>query len=110
MPFPDLQLKSDPAKGPGGTQQLFAEGTGVPDNGNNTFLIPFVAAGVNPAEVDPEKMKIFVDPDPTRANPGVTDARFVSLSPDRTQLTMSFVQSGAGDCTVVVQIQWSGSR
>jgi hypothetical protein len=110
MPIPDLVPMPDTAKGPAGIQNQFAEATGIPSNGNNTFGIPFIGLGVNPSEVDPDKMKIFVRP--SRVNPGVTDADFVALSADKTQMTMSFVQAapGVGECRVVVQLQHSVTR
>ena len=110
MPFPDLVPMPDTAKGPGGIQNQFAEATGIPSNGNNTFDIPFIGLGANPSEVDPDKMKIFMIP--SRVIPGVTDVSFVSLSADKTQMTLSFVQTapGVGEARVVVQLQHSITR
>lgn len=108
MPFPDLQLTQDLNKGPGGTNELFAEGEGVPDNGDNTFRIPFLDAGILPENIDEDQMKIFVIPD--RVTTGVTDASFVSLSGDKQFMTINFVQSGAGVARVVVEITHSATR
>ena len=114
MSFPDLQLKSDPTRGPGGTQELFAEATGIPDSGDNTFGLPFVAAGVSPSEIDEEKLKIFLvfQDGNTVLTAGVTFGHFVSLSPDKTQMTFNFVQAapGSGQARLVVQIQHSLTR
>lgn len=109
MPFPDLTLVPDVLKGGGSVLLLAAEATGVPDNGNNTFGLPFVAAGVDPALVDPSRMVIEVEPDPGRPAggsllPGVEDARFVSLSPDKTQLTLAFSQTAVGNARVTVTV------
>jgi hypothetical protein len=109
MPFPDLQLVSDILKAPGETLPNVAEATGTPDAGNNTFLLPFVDAGVDPGLIDPSRLKIMFDPDPGRAaggtlNPGVTDMRFVSLSADKRMITLDFAQSGGGDCRISVEV------
>jgi hypothetical protein len=108
--FPDLQPRPDTYKAPPQIQLMFAEATGVPDDGNNTFAIPFIGLGVRPSEVDPDKMKIFVQF--SQDNPGVTNAEFVSLSADKTMMTLDFTQTapGTGECTVVVQIQHSITR
>jgi hypothetical protein len=110
VPFPNLAPRPDPEKGPGGIQDLFAEATGIPSDGNNTFSIPFIALGVRPGEVDTNKMKIFMSP--SRVNQGVTDVQFVALSADKTMLTLSFTQAapGVGECELVVQIQHSVTR
>jgi hypothetical protein len=108
MSFPDLQLPTDEySTGPAMT--LTAEATGVPDNANNTFRIPFLNAGIDADLIVPGRLKIYWDADPTRANPGVTDVRFVSISTDKQFLTLAFTQAGVGDCRVVVELMHSGS-
>lgn len=82
MSFPDLVEKT------GGV--LHSEATGVPDNGNNTF-----ALGLDPEVVDEDWLELEVD-----LGGSVTDAAFVSMSPDKTQITMSFVQGGVDAVTV----------
>jgi hypothetical protein len=109
MSFPDLQLVPDTYKGPGFFLPYVAEVTGVPDAGNNTFLLPFVDNDVPPSLIIPERLRIFVDPDPNRpaggtSNPGVSDVRFVSLSADKRNLTLDFAQSGAGDVRIHVSL------
>jgi hypothetical protein len=109
MPFPDLLLVADVLKGVGETLPYVAEATGVPDNGNNAFLLPFVDAGLDPALIDPSRLKIMFDPDPSRpaggtANPGVNDVRFVSLSADKRTLTLDFAQTGVGDCRLSCEV------
>ena len=59
MPFPDLQLVSDILKAPGETLPNVAEATGTPDAGNNTFLLPFVDAGVDPGLIDPSRLSVI---------------------------------------------------
>jgi hypothetical protein len=110
MSFPDLVPRPSTDKGPGGIQDLFAEATGIPADGANTFMIPFIGLGVRPNEVDPDKMKIFMKP--SVLAPGVTYVEFVALSADKTMLTLNFTQTapGVGECELVVQIQHSITR
>lgn len=110
MPFPDLQLVGDVLKAPNASVPNAAEATGFPDDGNNTFLLPFVDAGVDPVLVTPGRLKIHWDPDPSRSaggssNPGVDDVRFVALSADKRFLTLNFSNpGGSGDARVNVQL------
>lgn len=118
MPFPDLQLVADVLKGPGFFLPNVAESTGTPDAGNNTFALPFVDAGMDPALIDPSRLQFEVELDPNRSagvplNPGVTDMRFVSLAADKRSVTVDFAQSGIGlarvTCTVNHTIEGIGS-
>jgi hypothetical protein len=107
--FPDLQLVPDLLKNAGDCLPYSAEATGVPDNGPNTIGLPFVEGGVEPDLLLEGRLLIFVCPDPSRpaggsAHPGVTDCRFVSLSPDKTEIVLDFAQSGTGDAHVCVQL------
>lgn len=95
---------------------MFAEATGIPADGANTFMIPFIGLGVRPDEVDPDKLKIFMNVGP-RTSPsalaaGVLAVEFVALSADKTMLTLNFTQTapGVGEAEVVVQIQHSITR
>jgi hypothetical protein len=110
MSFPDLLPKPSTDKGPGGIQDMFAEATGIPTSGNNVFAIPFIALGVRPNEVDPDKLKIFMEV--SRTAPGVRDVQFVALSSDKTMMTLNFTQDapGVGECKITVQIQHSITR
>jgi hypothetical protein len=104
MPFPDLVLKSDPRWGGGRTSTIVAEATGVPDNGANTFALPFVAAGIDPSMVDEDWFENFC----VQANgPDVTGARFTSISGDKTMITMDFDQAGADSATVRIELKHS---
>jgi hypothetical protein len=100
MPFPDLQPRTDNRKGPGGTSVIWAEADGVPDNGANTFGLPFLSEGVDPAVIDEDWIDVRVD----ALGPSVTGAQFVSLSPDKTQMTINFTQVGADQARVRVQL------
>lgn len=100
MPFPDLQPRPDARKGPGGQSVIWAEATGVPDNGDNTFALPFISEGVDPAAIDEDWLDVRVAAD----GPSITGAAFVSLSADKTQMTINFTQGGADQATVTVSI------
>lgn len=109
MPFPDLTLFTNVLAGPGAVLLYAAEGTGIPDNGDNVIGLPFVAAGVPPDLIDASRIKVYVEFDPGRPSggslaPGVTDCRFVSLSADKTELTLNFAQSGVGTARVTVEL------
>jgi len=73
---------------------LFAEATVTPDNGRNTFLLPFA--------VDNEDA-LWVDIDP--AGPGMTASAYVALTADRRGFTADFATDGATACDVFI-ILW----
>lgn len=87
MAFPNLALKS------GGS--LTAEATGIPVNGNNTFNL-----AIDPNLVDDTN---WLDITVTPLGPSVTGATFTSISADKTQITINFVQSGVDQATVVAK-------
>ena len=111
MPFPNLALKTDPSS-PLGVAQLWAEATGVPDNGNNTFSIPFInpapaGAGIDPDYVDDDWFVFYVIP----ADPAlVTGATWVSLSADKQFVTMNFAADGVTAATLILNLAWSANR
>lgn len=84
MAFPNLVLKT------GGV--LTSTATGVPVNGNNTFLLNIPTKNID--STNWLKLNIFA------LGPSVTGATFVSLSPDNTSVTVNFVQTGADQCKV----------
>jgi len=99
MPIPDLTLKPDTRGGdPNGKSTIFAVGTGVPVNGNNTFGLPFVANGIPPDQIDENWLSVR----PQALGPSVTGATFVSLSPDKQSMTLSVVQGGGDQILVEV--------
>lgn len=98
MPFPDLVRKVDLRKGPNGESVIWAEAQGVPDNGNNTFAIPFIGLGIPPGQIDEDWMTVIIQ----SLGPAVTTSAFVSLSADKTQMTFSFAQAGADQAIVTV--------
>jgi hypothetical protein len=100
MPFPNLALRA------GGTYH--AEATGVPDNGNNTFTIPFVAAGIDPDLVDEDWLDINVIP----SGAGVTGATLGAplLSVDKGSMTLSFAADGITAARVIVKLNHTGVR
>ena len=93
MPFPNLTLRS------GGT--LTAEATGTPDDGDNTF-----ALAIPPAYVDENWLELDI----TLNGPSVTSATYVSLSGDKTQLTVNFGQTGADTVTLIATMIHSFRR
>ena len=104
MPFPDLDPRPDTrGNTPGHTSTLWAEATGVPDNGDNVFAIPFVGLGMNPNVIDEEWLDIRVEAD----GPSITGATFVSISGDKLSMTINFVQGGGDAATVTVVITHS---
>ena len=100
MAFPDLTPRADLRQGPGGESTLWAEATGVPDNGNNTFALPFVANGIEPSQIDANWIKIVA----VALGSSVSGAAFVSLSADKTEITVSFVQSGADSVRLTARL------
>lgn len=86
MSFPNLALKTD--------GQLHAEATGQPANGNNTFSI-----GIPAQYINEEWLEIEV----TSLGDSVSDAQYVGLSIDKTQLTINFTQTGTDQATVAVR-------
>lgn len=109
MSFPDLQPVPDQLKGGGVDFPYSAEATGIPSSGNNVINLPWVSMGIPLDVILNGVLRIWVDPDPARSAggsvaPGVTDCRFVSLSPDKTQLTLDFAQSGVGVARVVAYL------
>jgi hypothetical protein len=115
--FPNLALRVDP-QSPGGTSNAWAEATGIPDNGNNTFTLPFVAAGIDPNLIQADWMRITVTlngrqlQNGTVLAAGVTDAAFVSLAANKTDLTLTFTQGapGVGQANVGVELIHTVSR
>lgn len=97
MPFPDLLPRTDPRNAEG-ESDIWAEATGVPDNGNNTFELPFISQGVLPDAINEDWLQIIVQP----LGPSVTGATFVSLSADKRFLTLNFAQGGGDQCRVTV--------
>ena len=100
MSFPDLQPRPDDRQGPSGASELWAEATGLPDNGNNTFMLPFIGLGVNPAAITEDWLNITIQP----LGPSITGATFVSLSGDKQFMTLNFVQGGADQARVTVEV------
>lgn len=87
MSFPDLAPRL-----PNG---LFAEATGVPTDGPNTF-----ALGINPDLVDPDWLIINV----IGGGPSIAGAAYVGLSADKRLITIDFTQLGSDAARVVVQL------
>ena len=110
MPFPDLLRKTDP-NAPDGLSTMFLENTGLPDNGDNTFEIPYVddppgGSGLSASDIDEDWLDIRVVP----LGPSVTAAAYVSLSADKRFMTINFTQSGADLATVTVRLFHSLER
>jgi len=99
--FPDLALR--PYTGaPGNVATHWAEAVGVPDNGNNTFLLPFVDEGIAANRIDENWLEIDVDP----LGPSVTAVAegVPLLSADKRFMTLNFTQTGADTARVRVQL------
>lgn len=92
--FPGLVLKS------GGV--LHSESVGTPSNGNNTFLI-----NINPRLIDNTD---WLDFQVVALGTSVTDAVFVSISPDKTQATINFTQTGVDQARVIASLNHTLSR
>jgi hypothetical protein len=83
-----------PALDPIGGGVLHSEKTGVPVNGNNTF-----AHNIAPELIDnPDWLNIDV-----YLNGTVTNASGGTLSPDKTEITVNFTQTGGDSCRVVAR-------
>lgn len=100
MAFPDLDPRPDDRGGISGASTLWAEATGLPDNGNNTFELPFIGLGVPPAAITEDWLEISVQP----IGPSITGVDFVSLSADKRFLTLNFAQGGADEARVTVEV------
>ena len=110
MAFPDLTRRPDP-NSPDGLSALYMEATGVPDNGANVFLVPYVddppvGSGLEADTVDDDWMEIDVVP----IAAGVTGATFVSLSADKRFMTINFAADGAAAARVTVELVHSLTR
>lgn len=107
MSFPNLALHTSDS-------ELWADATGVPDNGPNTFQIPFAlspalgGAGIPPDKVDEDWLKIDVISLSADVSACVAGAPL--LSADKLSMTLNFTQAGAGQCTVRVQLVHSLTR
>lgn len=103
MAFPDLF----PVAG----NLMTAKAIGVPDNGNETFGIPWVPfMGMDPAQIDEENLELTVVQ--STLAPGVTSARLVSLAADKSSITVDFTQTvpGTGRCMVICSLKHSLPR
>ena len=87
MSFPDLVLRAP--------NSLWAEATGVPVDGLNTF-----ALGFDPRLVQEDWIFIVVD----ALGASVIHVEYVGVSADRTQITLDFTQTGTDACRVIVQL------
>jgi selenophosphate synthase len=96
MAIPDLAVI------PGG--HLISQSTGVPVNGANAFLIPYVDAGIDPAEITADNLVVDVLRD--SASSSVTDAvpGTPFLSADKRTMTLDIVQGGGDAVTVRCQL------
>lgn len=98
MAFPNLTLRTN--------GQLWAEATGTPDNGANTFQIGI--AGIHIP--DDNWLEIDVIP----LGPSVQGASYVAASlnkaVDPPQITLNFTQAGADQATVRVRQIHTGVR
>ena len=109
MPFPNLALRTD-VNAPNGVSLHYAEVTGVPDNGDNTFDLPFVGAGIDPTLIDVQGDWLEIDADPLGPSvTGVTEGSPL-MNAARTQMTLNFDQSGADSCRVRVRLIHSSVR
>lgn len=108
MAFPNLVLLPDVTTRRG-VAQLWAQATGVPDNGLNTFEIPFVDPLPGGSQIDPDlifnsanSLKIIVTP----LAPGVSGVVLGSplLSADKRFMTLNFTADGIAQATVLVRL------
>jgi hypothetical protein len=112
VPFPNLTLRPD-TQAPLGVAQLWAEATGVPDNGPNTFALPFVdqppsGSGIAPEEIQEDWLEVIVTPlgaGVTGATPG---APF--LSADKQFVTIDFTADGIAAANVIIRLYHSLER
>jgi hypothetical protein len=99
VPFPALLLRPD-INSPGNVAQIYAEATGIPDNGLNVIGLPFVSdprSGVAPSLVTEDWLEFWLDLNGENGTvPGVSDAAFVSLAPDKLSLSWTFSQTAPG--------------
>lgn len=112
MAFPDLTLRPN-LDSPTGQSALWAEATGTPDPGDNTFRIPFVdqpplGSGVPAEDVQEDWLVINVYP----LGAGLTAVALGSplLDPDRENMTLNFTTDGVTQARVVVQLVHSTQR
>jgi hypothetical protein len=92
MAFPNLIPVDTKAKYHSGA-------VGVPVNGNNVFNL-----GIEPrVKVDPNRLVFLVNP----LGSSVTGASFVSYDSATGNVTMSFAQSGADQCSVDAHLEHS---
>jgi hypothetical protein len=106
VPFPNLTLRPD-QNSPGGVSTSYAQATGIPDNGNNAFNVPFLAAGVDPNLLDEDWFEVTVVLNGQQGlAAGVTGVTFVSWGADRETLTLNFTQTapGVGQALVIVRL------
>jgi len=104
--FPNLALRPD-VNSPSGFAALWAEATGNPVNGANTFSIPFinqppVGSGIDPALITDDWLEIDVTP----LGVGVTGVALgiPLLSPDKQFMTLNFAADGVTPARVIVQL------
>ena len=113
MPLPNATLKGTTTR-PEGLFLHVAESEGIPDNGLNVFGIPFVAAGIQAAAIDAASLKVTAVPITNPSAPSVTSVTAgvhptpveagSFLSADKTQIALSFVQTGADQVSVVIEL------
>lgn len=98
MAFPDLF----PVAG----QQHMARGVGIPVGGAVALGIPWVPLmGWDPVQVTEDSLEISMIQSP--GAPGVTGVRFVSLSADKSLITVDFTQTapGVGQCQLTCRLR-----
>ena len=83
------------------TAALTSTWSGTPDNGANVFT-----HGLDPDDINEDWMEIDVVAD----GPSVTDVDYTSLSADKTQFTLTFVQLGSDTASVELRIRHSSIR
>jgi hypothetical protein len=95
MPFPSPLV---PLTERGGTKlsTIVCQATGVPDPGNNVVGLPWVGQGVDPSLIELD----WIDFRCEAQGPSVLGAAPVSLSPDKTSVTINFSQTG-GDAALL---------
>ena len=118
MPLPDATLKGTTTR-PEGVFLNIAETEGAPDNGLNVFGIPFIAAGIDANRIDAASLKVTAQPitNPTSSSvtsviAGVHPTPIEAgsfLSADRTQIALSFEQTGVDTVSVMIELRWTGA-